>query len=578
MDITHQNNLILTVKLLLIAMMLFLSSSAFAATLSVSPGTGVYTAGQTFTARVLVNTTGAKINAAEGTVSFNPGELSVVRINKGSVFNLWTAEPSFSNSAGTISFSGGTPTGYTGSGGTVLSITFRTKGAGKPRVTFANGAVLAADGRGTNVLTSMNGAAYTVGAADIVPEPETVVYVAPPNTPAKPVITSDTHSDPDGWYAASTAELAWTLPSGVVAVRTLLDGNSGSIPTKIYNTPIKTISLSDLDEGVQYFHLQFKNDEGWGRVNHYRLAVDTQNPTSFSIELPEGADLTSPAQTLIFKTEDATSKVERFSIQIDGAEPFEFLDETGSSTVTLPALEPGHHTLIVEAFDRAGNSIGGTFSFAILAFDRPEFTEVPTEISEDVIPVLKGITRPNSKVEITFTKIGSESQTYTVESNNAGEFVFIPEGRLSLGVYELVAIAIDQHGAQSEPSETVRMAVQQPGYIQLGSYAVSLLSVLVPLLALSFLLLFGFWFLLARLRRYKAGVSKEAREALAMLHTEFGILHDTVQSQSDALAGSRKNKKLTKAETELVTVIQETLTDAQQKVEKEITDVEDIVE
>ncbi|MEZ4200072.1 MAG: hypothetical protein R3B69_00480 [Candidatus Paceibacterota bacterium] len=36
-----------------------------AATLSLSPGTGVYTAGGTFTARVVVNTAGESVNAAE---------------------------------------------------------------------------------------------------------------------------------------------------------------------------------------------------------------------------------------------------------------------------------------------------------------------------------------------------------------------------------------------------------------------------------------------------------------------------------------------------------------------------------
>jgi hypothetical protein len=557
---------------------LVVAGTANAATLSVTPSTGVYTAGQTFTARVVVNTTGAKINAAEGTVTFKPSELSVVRVSKGSVFNLWTAEPSFSNSAGTVSFSGGTPTGYTGGSGTVLSITFRTKGAGNPRVSFANGAVLAADGKGTNVLTSMSGGAYTIGAADIAPEPETVVYVAPANTPAKPIISSGTHQDPEKWYAETDAELSWSLPDDVVAVRTLLDSNSGSIPTKVYNTPIKNITLSDLDQGVQYFHLQFKNEEGWGRVNHYRLAVDTENPTSFSISLVEGADLTSPVQTLKFETEDKTSNVEKFSIRIDDAEPYSYTDETGSSTLILPPLEPGPHTLIIEAFDEAGNSIGSTFSFSILAFDRPEFTEVPSEISENVIPVIKGITRPNAKVVVTFRKVGSEANTYTLESDDMGEFVFIPEGRLSLGVYEVSAVAIDQNGAQSDASEIKRIAVQQPGYIQIGAYAVSVLSVLVPFVALSFLLLFGLWFVFSKLRRFKTGVAKETKEALAMLQTEFGILHSVLSEHAQDLAASRKNKKLTKAEAELVDTVQDALRDAQNKLKKEITDVEDIVE
>ena len=139
-------------KIIFTAALCLFASSAWAASLSLSPATGVYTTGQTFTTRVIVNTNNASVNAADGTIKFSPNELSVVSVSKGSVFNLWTAEPSFSNSAGTISFSGGTPSGYKGGAGTVLNVTFRTKGAGTSKVNFTNGSVLAADGLGTNVL------------------------------------------------------------------------------------------------------------------------------------------------------------------------------------------------------------------------------------------------------------------------------------------------------------------------------------------------------------------------------------------------------------------------------------------
>ncbi len=119
---------------------------AEASTLSLSPATGVYTTGSTFTVRVVVNTKGAAINAADGTLSFNPKELQVVSVSRASsIFNLWTTEPTFSNSAGTISFSGGSPTGFTGAAGTVMTATFRTLGAGSPRVTMSSGSVLAAN-------------------------------------------------------------------------------------------------------------------------------------------------------------------------------------------------------------------------------------------------------------------------------------------------------------------------------------------------------------------------------------------------------------------------------------------------
>ncbi len=554
----------------------YLGTFAFAeaATLSLSPSTGVYTSGSTFSVKVMVNTGGQSVNAADGVVSFNPKELSVVSINRSSsIFNLWVAEPSFSNSAGTISFSGGSPAGFTGQTGSIMTVTFRAAGAGTARVNYKSGSVLANDGRGTNILTSMNGGTYTIQAATVAPEPEVIEYIAPANTPSAPVIKSATHGDPNKWHASDEAVLNWSLPSDVTAVRTLLNDNPTSVPTKVYDSPINTITLSDLEEGVSYFHIQFQNAEGWGRVTHYRLAVDTENPSDIKISHPEGADLANPNQVLSVLVEDATSDVKRFKIKVDSTEPVDYVDETGSSTIPLSGLNPGYHSVIVEAFDEAGNSIVGTYSFTIESFNQPVFTEYPSEINEEVIPVIKGQTRQNSSVEVTLRKVGGEAVAYTVTSDSSGVFTFIPEGTFSTGVYELTAVATDEHGAQSDVSDPIRIAVQQPGLIRIGSLIVSVLSVIIPLIVLVFLLVVGGWYMFVYMRRFRKRVRVESAEALEILHREFTTLQGTLRKQEASLLGSRKTKKLTKAEAEMIEVLDRALQLSQRTVEKEIEDV-----
>ena len=182
-----------------------------AATLSLTPDTGVYTTGGTFSARVIINTEGAPVNAAEGRLTFDASTLSVVNISRSnSIFNLWTQDPSFSNTAGTIDFGGGaTPPGYTGRAGTIMTVTFRAKTAGTAKVSFSNGSVLAADGRGTNVLRSMNGGAFTVSAVDTTPQAEQIIeYVTPPNTPENAYAP---HWSPCKWSAAD--RLIRSVPS-----------------------------------------------------------------------------------------------------------------------------------------------------------------------------------------------------------------------------------------------------------------------------------------------------------------------------------------------------------------------------
>ncbi len=561
----------------LLGLLFFVATTtlAAAATLSLSPSTGVYTSNSTFTVRVNVNSSGQSINAAEGTLSFNPRELSVVSVTRsGSIFNLWVAEPSFSNSAGTVSFSGGSPSGYTGSAGNIMSITFRAIGSGAARVNFSNGSVLANDGRGSNVLTNMSGGTYTIQAASTAPPQEVIVeYVAPANTPGAPSITSSTHADPDAWHTNKTATLNWSVPAGVTGVRTLLNSSPSSVPSRVYETPISSITLEDLDEGVSYFHLQFRNEDGWGRVSSYRLAVDSSKPSAIEIVQPEDADNTNPEQKLQVTVTDDGSEVKRFMVRVDNDEPYEVIREAVTDLLSLGTLSPGYHTIIIEAFDEAGNSIIGTYSLTIESFEKPTFTEYPSEINEEVIPVIKGMTRPNATVMVTVTKLGSEPASYEIQSSDSGEFVFIPEGRFSTGVYEFTAYAIDQYGAQSEVSEPVRVAVQQPGFVRVGSFIVSILSVIIPLVALSALLIIGSGYLLAYLRRFRGKVRTESIEALDILHREFTALQAELRHQESLLTESRKTKKLTKAESEMIQVIDTALQTSQRKVEKEITDV-----
>lgn len=564
----------------------FLTGVADAASLQINPSTAVYGSGQTFSVRVIVNTAGQKINAAEGTVTFNPSQLSVVSVSKGSMFTLWTAEPSFSNVQGTISFSGGNPTGYTGEAGTILTITFRATGSGSARVSLRDGSVLAADGRGTNILTSMQAGTFTITSQSITPEPERIIeYVPPANTPSAPTVTSSSHTDESVWYKTNSATLSWSVPAGVTGVRTLLSDSPSAVPTKVYDTPISSLVLDDLPNGTSYFHIQFRNAEGWGKVTTFRLNVDTEAPTDFTLALPEGADFSNPQQTLTYTVTETVSSVKRFIIQIDGGAGIEYLvpPESGN-TIVLPTLTPGYHSIIVEAFDSAGNSAIDAISVTITAFEKPTFTEFPDQIGPTVIPVFRGQTRPLSQVEVTLARLGasalgvSDREVYTVASDESGQFTFIPANRLAVGVYEISAVARASDGAQSEISDPRRLVVTEPGVVRLGIYALNVLSVVVPLIAMLILLIFLLFFSVSRLRLFRRGVARESAEALAILQREFSSLHQQLYEDEQAIIQERKSGKLTKNEADLLAHLKAALVASEQKVKKEVQDVKRLTE
>lgn len=563
------------VLVLATTLFLYFNTQVEAAALRLTPGTGVYTTGANFTVSVMVDSAGKPINAAEGKISFNPKEVSVVSVSRSnSIFSLWVTEPTFSNSAGTISFSGGSPAGYTGGAGTVMTVTLKATTAGAPRLSFTEGSVLANDGKGTNVLTGMSSGSYTIGAATTAPAPEVIEYVAPANTPSAPVVRSSTHADERAWHTAKTAVVSWELPAGVSAVRTLLDDRSGTIPTRVYDEPLRTLTLSDLPEGVSYFHIQFKNEEGWGKVTHYRLAVDSEKPAEFSIALPPNADLSHPQQTLLLYATDTASKVLRYQVKIDSEPAYEYLDTSETGKITLPVLPPGYHAVVIEAFDEAGNGIIGSFSFTTSAFAAPLFNDYPRELGEGIIPVIKGTTRPRSSVLITLTRVGADTAEYTVTSDEAGTFTFIPESSFSSGVYEITARATDEQGAVSETSSPIRIAVQQPGFVRVGSLIVSVLSVVISLVAITALSIIGSWLLMSYLRRFRRRITVESKEASAMLRREFATLTATLAAHEESLLVARKGSKLTKAEADMISALKLALKDAERRVEKEVSDVE----
>ncbi len=168
----------------------FTPLGAFAATLYLSPGSGSYAVGDRITVRVLVATS-ISANAVSGVLNFSPNTLVIESISKSNSFlSFWVQDPSYSNASAYASFEGVLPgAGYTGTGGTVVTVTFRAKNEGAGSVSFQSGSVLANDGNGTNILEALQGANFTIKAAPVVP----VQTVAEPADTA-PVATSSLES------------------------------------------------------------------------------------------------------------------------------------------------------------------------------------------------------------------------------------------------------------------------------------------------------------------------------------------------------------------------------------------------
>lgn len=548
----------------------FTASAQSSGSLSLVPNTGVYTAGDVFTVTVRANTGGADINAAEGVLSFNNQQLQVVNVSDASsIFNLWVTEPEFSNSAGTITFGGGTTKGYSGSSGIIFSITFRAVRDSTAKVNFDSGAMTAADGRGTNIISGLNGGSYTIAAKTTTPEPE---YVAPANTPAAPNVTSSSHSDGSKWYTTKDVEFSWSVPNDINAVRLLADERSGTIPTVFYDSPIDGRTLEDFEEGAWYLHVQFRNENGWGRVAHFPFNIDATKPESFTISQVTEIDPTDPRIAFEFDAVDAVSGVDDYEIQIDGGEVIRWQDD-GTGIYRPGVLEPGEHTMLVRALDKAGNFLLESITFTVASLGAPVITDYPEVLNSGGVLVIRGSAIPQSTVTIYLEQKNNETKEFTVEADENGAFTFIMDEKPEDGVYSIWAVATDVRGAQSEPSKKITFAVQPSGLLKVGSIAISYLSIIIPLLALIVLFILLLVYGINRVRAFKGAVRKEVTEAEEVLHKSFTKLHFEVQKHVEKLETARKKRTLTKDEERMVKELTKELDEAEKVVSKEIKDI-----
>lgn len=356
-----------------------------AADLSLVPSTGSYSVGQTFTVTVRAVPGGDNVNAVEASLKFNPALLSVVSVGKtGSVFSLWTTEPTFSNAAGTVTFGGGSPSPFTATSN-IVTVSFRTVAEGSAVVSFGNASVLAADGRGTDVFKNGGSATYTIAAgttptptapATPTPAPEggdeddgAIIFGDPPRPPE---VGSPTFLDPNVWYKETEGIFTWSLPFDVNIIAVEISDDPENKPQENKESIIDPaideflITKDKIKDGVQYVSVNFKNQVGWGAVTNRKLQIDTTAPEAFVVNVRAGTSADS-FPLLNFEANDVTSGIDYYEMTIADQEPLRITPDEARLGYLLKELEDGTYTVKVIAFDKAGNSREGSAAVLITA-------------------------------------------------------------------------------------------------------------------------------------------------------------------------------------------------------------------
>lgn len=354
-------------------------AQAQGATLTFSPVSGEYFIGSTFETSLVLNTGNQAINAIQTTVRFPADKLQIVSLSR-SFIEIWVVQPSFSNSEGTITLTGGLPNpGLTTSNGIITTVTFRVKSSGTAKITYdSNSKVLANDNLGTNILTNRREATYNLR----MPAPE------------GPQVTSPTHPDSNNWYNNDRVSLEWNRAEGVTAFSYVFDNLAQTIPDEIPETDQTFTTLTAKESGLWYFHIRSRTDI-WGGVTHFPVRIDNKPPAKFTPKVVPDVIPANQRGVLSFKTTDAASGVNYYEVKILSLKDPEqdttiFTEE--SSPYLLPILQPGKYQAVVRAYDRAGNFQDGIVGFTVASTFLAFFTANPWGILLIVLLLLVIVT------------------------------------------------------------------------------------------------------------------------------------------------------------------------------------------
>lgn len=335
--------------------------SVHAATLFFSPSSGSYQTGAQFTVGVYVNSGGVAINAANGSVGAS--NLTLTSVSKASLFSLWPVEPSVAGNR--VSFAGGLPSpGYNGTGGRIINISVIAGSPGTASLSLSGASVLANDGAGTNVLTGTGAATFTITEAPIA-------------VPGAPSVSSPTHPDQETWYGNPNPEFTWNRGGTVDGFSYVLDQTADTTPDTVSEGNGTSTALTDLADGVWYFHIRAHTEAGWGPAAHFTVRIDNTPPSAPAITFEDDLPLTHSYTLVHILGDDAMSGIDHFDVFLDDGEVIVLSSEEAQSYL-LQNLALGGHYLRVRAVDRAGKTAETTVAFSV----QQAQGQTPCEVAE----------------------------------------------------------------------------------------------------------------------------------------------------------------------------------------------------
>lgn len=356
---------------LALVMIMSAANNVTAASLSFDTKTKNYRLGETFSSSFYLASLDRSVNAMEATIVYPTKLLELIEVSTaGTESRFWIEQPKRDNSGEVkVRWLILNP-GYIGKGAKIVTLSFRAKAEGQAAVAVKDAQVLANDGKGTAIKTSVSGVLFNVsGTTDKLKDRKIEIYKGAAKVavtakkesvvmmPSDFVLSSLTHPLQNTWYHGDQARLTWSWPKEALAVSYGLDNLTDTVPMTDKANAKREMVYKDLADGVFYFHIRLKTAAGWTGATHYRLNVDHSSPSLAVSVLQED---NSKLPIVKYAASDQASGISYYEISFDNG-PVKRFEKPGS--LMIGNISKGRHVVRIVAYDRAGNQSGDSKIF-----------------------------------------------------------------------------------------------------------------------------------------------------------------------------------------------------------------------
>lgn len=310
-------------------------SPLYNSTLRFQQESGVFSSHFPRDLNILLDSGEEAINAIAASITYNPSIIRIEAVNFETSICKNFIKQSIDSVVGTVNIECIIPSpGYKGNSGVIATLQIVPQKDGVAIFRFdKESKVLANDGAGTNVLRATTDASLIFNSS-----------VDASFTATDPALFSSSHPNMARWYSNKTISLSW-LPSSMPVLLQIKDSTGATLLSVQKNRPPFKYSTSR--DGIYTVELQLASSK---TVHSFKFQIDTTRPT-LSVK---------PLKTLVTKGEVLPIRVEGSDESSGLQRAFYLSVDDGlfypiGSEIHIPFYEAGRHSVVVRAFDNAGN-------------------------------------------------------------------------------------------------------------------------------------------------------------------------------------------------------------------------------